>query len=49
MIKQCPRCHEIGNARCSGMMNGRSFTCSNCDYWGSHYKWDVMPPVVLEQ
>jgi predicted RNA-binding Zn-ribbon protein involved in translation (DUF1610 family) len=45
MIKQCPRCYEVGNCEHHGMMNGRSFTCSNCGFWGGHTKW-TMPEVI---
>jgi len=40
MIKDCPRCEQRVNAVCQGMMNGRSFFCPSCRYWGSHFKWN---------
>jgi len=40
MIKTCPRCEQTVNAYCQGMLNGRSFTCPECQYWGGHTKWN---------
>jgi transposase-like protein len=47
MNKECPRCNRDVKVYTQGMMNGRSFQCPDCNYWGSHFKWNYPERYIM--